>query len=406
MTMCPLPSLRFLAIPLLACLGLGTGLGAYELQELSINGFVSQGYLHSTGNNYFGDTRDGSFEFNEIGLALQAELTTDLRVGLQLFSYDLGAIGNNEVVVDWAYADYRHADSLGLRVGRAKIPLGLYNESRDIDIARPQIFLPEAVYLNRWRDSITAYDGAQVYGNTLLGPAGELSYQTYLGTLALEPDGAVAQTIEEEMGLVAEELEVEAVYGLALGWTPPLSGLRVSTTWMRIATLDAAGAAPGGARFAYTVDDLDAVFLGAEYTWGAWTFAAEYMRWGFDAVLAVHSPMGSQRRNEAIDRAGWYVSAAYECCDRLTLFAVYDELYRDIHDRDGSDVDPARGWVDHQMYHKEICAGLRYDVNDHWIVKGEVHAIHGSAAVYELENDGQTPEEDWYFFALKTTVVF
>ncbi|MFW5859771.1 MAG: hypothetical protein ACOCYP_07060 [Planctomycetota bacterium] len=396
---------RFLVL-VLAGLGLNAGLDAYELQELSINGFVSQGYLHSTGNNYFGDTRDGSFEFNEIGLALQAELTDDLRVGLQLFSHDLGELGNNEVVIDWAYADYRHADSLGLRLGRAKIPLGLYNESRDIDIARPQIFLPEAVYLNRWRDSITAYDGAQAYGHVMLDAAGELAYQAYLGTLALEPDGAVALTMEEEMGLLPERLEVEAVYGLALAWSPPMGGLRLSTTWMRIATLDATGAAPDGARFAYTVDDLDAVFFGAEYTWGPWTFAAEYMRWGFDAVLDLHSPLGTARHYEAIDRAGWYVSAAYECCDQLTLFAVYDELYRDIHDRDGNEVDPARGWEGHQMYHKEVYAGVRYDINDHWVVKGEVHAVHGSAVVYELENDRQTPDEDWYFFALKTTVVF
>ncbi|GBC63154.1 hypothetical protein DENIS_4147 [Desulfonema ishimotonii] len=92
----------------------GSNASAAELGGVDIHGFISQGYLKSDDNNFLGNSEDGSFQFNEMGINFSRELTDKLRIGVQFFSRDLSAVGNNDVVVDWAYGDYRWR-----RLGRA-----------------------------------------------------------------------------------------------------------------------------------------------------------------------------------------------------------------------------------------------------------------------------------------------
>ena len=71
----------------------------FEQEDIAMHGFVSQGYLKSSDNNYLGNSKDGSYEFNEIGINFSAPITDELRFGIQLFSRDLGDFGNNELDV-------------------------------------------------------------------------------------------------------------------------------------------------------------------------------------------------------------------------------------------------------------------------------------------------------------------
>jgi hypothetical protein len=86
---------------------------AFEAGMVDIHGFLSQGYLHSDNNNFYADTEEGTFQFNEFSMNFSSDLTDKLRIGLQLLSRDLGKIGNNTVELDWAYGTYRWKDWLG-----------------------------------------------------------------------------------------------------------------------------------------------------------------------------------------------------------------------------------------------------------------------------------------------------
>ena len=46
------------------------GIEAYcaELANIEIHGFISQGYLLSNENNYLADSKEGTFQFNEMGI--------------------------------------------------------------------------------------------------------------------------------------------------------------------------------------------------------------------------------------------------------------------------------------------------------------------------------------------------
>src|SRR5262245_61383766 len=54
--------------------------------SLQIHGWVSQGAMLSTGNDYLAHTKRGSFEFFEAGLNVTKELGSNLRAGVQLFA--------------------------------------------------------------------------------------------------------------------------------------------------------------------------------------------------------------------------------------------------------------------------------------------------------------------------------
>ena len=119
--------------------------GAFSAADVDIHGFASQGYLKSDDNNYLANTEDGTAEFTEVGINFSKEFD-QLRIGLQLLSRDLGDYGDNEIYLDWAMGDYRFNEMLGIRIGKVKTPVGLYNQERDLDMLRIPVLLPAAVY--------------------------------------------------------------------------------------------------------------------------------------------------------------------------------------------------------------------------------------------------------------------
>ena len=159
------------ALPLMAQFG---------LEKIDIHGFANQGYVYSGDNNYLNmNTVKGSYEFNEVAINFSTNITDRLRAGIQLLSRDLGKVGNNMAMLDWAYADYRWRDYLGIRIGKIKTPLALYNEIRDVDALRTFILLPQSVYDENVRDFSFAFQGAALYGNLDLGKLGEMEYNLY-----------------------------------------------------------------------------------------------------------------------------------------------------------------------------------------------------------------------------------
>ena len=148
-----------------------------QSDAVQVHGFISQGYMQSTENDFLGHTHEGTFEFNEFGINFSTELTDELRVGMQFFARDLGLLGNGELLVDWAYGDYKWKNWLGIRAGKIKMPLGLYNEYRDLDLARTNIFMPQGVYNETWRSTFNAIKGIDmdIKPNTVtafIGPSG------------------------------------------------------------------------------------------------------------------------------------------------------------------------------------------------------------------------------------------
>lgn len=373
-------------------------------KNLDVHGFISQGFLKSDANNFYADTEDGTFQFHEVGVNFLTNLSDRLHVGMQLFTRDLGDISNNELVLDWAYGDYRWNDAFGLRAGKIKVSYGLYNETRDIDAVRTSIFLPQSIYTETQRDMFNSAYGVEVYGYLHLKSLGYLSYQLQYGGKDITTDSGMVKDLQEnpdqEILQFLKSVQLKHMMAAGLEWETPLPGLRLKGWYVQTDMvfdldiddkefLEGLGIVDRDRLFLRLTDeDSDLTILSLEYMRGNWVFAAEYST-GSD----------EDGRNE-----GYYGGVSYRINDWLELGAYYAVFYADVHDRAGKQWEAA-GYPDYLAWQKDLALTTRFDLNEHWIVKIEGHLVDGATGFYFQDNpDGL--ERHSSLLALKITYSF
>lgn len=357
-----------------------------SLGALEAHGFASQGFILSSGNNYLAKSKSGSFEFSEIGLNFTDQLSDKFRIGVQLFANKLGSTGSYTAKMDWFYLDYRFADWFGIRAGRTKLPFGLYNEINDVDSARVPILLPQSVYPAQNRDNLLAQTGVEIYGRLDMRSAGILDYRLYGGTIIF------VVTTPPGSATVVQDLRVPYLAGGRLLWETPLEGLRVGGS-LQALRLDAQ-LLVGMSSVTVEIPAILSV-ASAEYAVRDWLFSAEYSRW----FVSSHArPAGLFPETGLTVSERGYGMVSYRVTDWFQPGAYYSVLFPDVDHRDGRA---------HRQH--DVAATLRFDLNDHWLLKLEGHYMGGTAGLSGSPNDNvplAELERNWAVFLAKTTAYF
>src|SRR5687767_2578639 len=103
-------------------------------REIQAHGSIQQGFVVSGANNFLTmDTSRGSAEMTDGAFNVSPQATKKLRMGAQIYGRHIGQLGDGRPQLDWAYADYRFADAAGVRVGKVKTALGLFNDTQDLE---------------------------------------------------------------------------------------------------------------------------------------------------------------------------------------------------------------------------------------------------------------------------------
>jgi len=387
---------------------------AVDTSNVDIHGYVSQGYLNTSKNNYLGDTQGGTFDFNEAALNFQSQLTDDLRIGVQLYARDLDGIGGDQVGIDWAYADYHYRDELGFRVGEVKVARGLYNEYSDLDLANPTVLLPQSVYDERLRDFLTSCYGGSIYGNVPLHGGGSIDYEAFGGSQTIRKDGSVNAFLQSGLYNIegsgatyqTDSASLDYMYGLSVTWNTPLRGLRLNGSFLEFNHLDASGelSVPTGlgpnAFFPVTfeISRGQNIVGGAEYLKGKLRLSGEGTIWNMDTTYS--SPFFGGAVPGVVRWAGWYLQAAYQVLPRVQVAATVSEFYENRLDRSGDDQTDRR-----LGYQKSAALTLRFDPVSWVALKAEGAFINGYAQMFNQDNpngyDGNT-----LMLSLKATVSF
>jgi hypothetical protein len=127
-----------------------------------------------------------------------------------------------------------------------------------------------------------------------------------------------------------------------------------------------------------------------EYVRGDWTLAAEFARTRFADLSDL----------------GWYASSQVQLTPRWSVGLAYSEYYPNRDDRDGEAL-VAAGLPDHGAWQRDLGLSVRFDVNEHWLLKLEWHAMDGTAMVLEGGPDAATDNDRyWRVLAAKTTFHF
>ncbi|MGE5341551.1 MAG: hypothetical protein ACM3SY_08715 [Candidatus Omnitrophota bacterium] len=371
-------------------------------EKIRLNGFLSQAYMKSSKNNFLTRSTEGSFEINELGFTVSTDLTDKLRLGFQLFSRDLGDLGNNTVHLDWAFGDYRLTNWLGIRLGKVKAPMGLYNEGRDTDFLRPMAFLPQGIYIETYRGFIVAYQGLGLYGNINLNKLGELGYHVYAGTNNISKDETLVKHIGNMISQYAKmpvpdfNVNTKRAKGGKIEWDTPITGLKTAVSYLDYygeMLLHAGMPEIGHLKVPHWW------ILSLEFVRRNFTLSAEYSEMKTDIALnSVPTPL------ELKTHQAFYVMVSYMLTKHITLTGLVDIFYRDKEDRKGK-LFLLQHLPDYMGWRKDYGACLRYDFNDHWTVKAEYHTINGAALYIHLYNTNGFVK-DWNYFIFKTSFNF
>lgn len=381
-----------------------------EEQTVDIHGFISQGYLKSDHNNIYADTEEGSFQFNEMGINFSTSITENLNIGMQFFAMDLGSYGNDEVILDWGFADYKWRDYLGLRAGKIKLPHGLYNEYMDVDSVTPMIFYPVGIYNKSWRDVTSSSTGVGLYGAISSGWLGKIKYQLLIGSTNVAAGSSIMTIFEDIVNQVLNvsnsnvtdiQVSTAYVYSLFLRDMFSVNGLRVGVSGWQL-EMDI-----GFEIQSFMISTLlktRSINYSVEYVNGKFTLAGECKLISYDTEL----------EPEYTDLA-FYGLLSYQFTDWFEGSICYSEKYGTKDDINGhyhkaKTGQAFRAWI------KDSTISTRIDINPNWAVKLEVHYFDGVSMLVGQDNGPPVElvngvpkypyERYWFLYAAKISYSF
>ncbi len=378
---------------------------AKEPSDIDIHGFISQGFMKSDHNDLLGmNTEDGTFQFNEMGINFRSHIADGLQLGIQFFAYDLGDYGNDKVSIDWAYADYFYRKWLGFRVGKLKGYHGLYNDSRDLDMLRVSILLPQCIYTELLRDISKGMKGIGVYGEL----PGGFSYQVSTGGLNdIEGNTGFRYLFNNFLVTNADSYSCDKYSNGSLIWNTPLKGLRVGGTFFNI---NFEGTGPDS-YFVETINFAKMRFemfsLSVEYILGDLTLNGEYaeQKLSYD----IESPAAQFYHEQGIAMSGdqkiggYYGGVAYSLTDWFEAGAYYSILFFDMDDKKDALWRNYAELADFS-YQEQSTLSLKFNITANWALKLEGHSM-GGYYLTELDLNANR-KSHWFLYAVKCSFHF
>ena len=351
------------------------------LDRVQLHGFASQAVINTSANNWFGESAQTSFDFTEIGLNGSLRAHRRLLLSSQVLSRRAGEMDDGTPSLDYALADWTLLTSpdyrLGLRLGRIKNPLGVYNETRDVPFTRPGIFLPQVVYFDKVRNLVLSTDGIMAYGE-IFTPYGSLSLQLMGGRSLFDENVEWAYLNRNMPG----QLEPKRVSGIAALWyATPAERLRVGLSGATLTMQLQDNPLTSG--------DIDVLYGIASLQYNAenWSLAAEYAReplaWrDFGPALPDFNTVGE----------GYYVQGIYRLTPQWQFLARYEAGF-------GNPGRRSNLFPENADASRIITLGSRWDVTPQWMLRLEYQRHQGAFIVSYRENDQDSLVEHWHLFA-------
>jgi len=309
------------------------------------------------------------------------QISDHFRVGAQGYIRDFGRLGQWHPTLDYGYADYRFKDWFGLRGGKVKTVLGLYNEIQDNQFLYTFALLPQAVYPTDLRDATIGHLGGDAYGSIPIKRLGTFSYTGYVGNRQDTRYGGYLLMLQDRGVNMNSYGGLQ--YGADLKWSTPLKGLLLGGSHMREHITGTGSASCGPTSPPINCQTWNSVSAGnymeksrkdettfgsGEFTAGNLRVAGEYRRYWRDQIA--WNGMWDVR----VDTRGWYLSAAYRLSKRFelgTYYSRFDVMYiRGTLPPSFDTSNPAN-----HLYDKVITA--RFDVTKWWSFKIEGHFMDG-----------------------------
>jgi hypothetical protein len=330
--------------------------------NLQVHGYATQAFVYSNHNSW--DTTDsdkGSASWTEAVVNLTLQPQPKLRIGIQARYYLLGDYGDR-IILDWAQADYKVNEYFGIRAGDVKTPIGLLNETQDIDPAHLWVLLPQSIYAIASRNSQLDHYGGVVYGAIPLGEAfGKLEYRAFGGQRVVAANDGAFQSLKDS-GFTVPNGIAGKTFGGTLRWNAPIRGMVLGAS-------ENSGLTSGELVAGPYVGTLNLKQFRQTYYFGKlernkFMVAGEYSRSQTFSVLQL---TGLPAFTGSNDQRRFYVMTSYKLASMLTAGMYYSSF-------NDKGVVLVGG-----RYQKDWALSARYDFNPFLYAKVEQHFIDGTA---------------------------
>ncbi|MEM1202578.1 MAG: hypothetical protein AAGN66_05060 [Acidobacteriota bacterium] len=266
-------------------------------------GSVSWAYGKTDGVKYRGVTEDGTGDLYNAAFQLRYAWDDRNSAVLQLASERVGTSPTNrfrnDVEVDWLFWDHAFVDGTRLRVGRVPLPIGFYNEIKDIGTALP-FYRPSGNFYGEGTWTSDSVDGV-VVSRDLADLSGWLIYgDAYYGEWErIENDGS---------SLTVGEAEIEDALGFYAWAESPSGRFRLGLGANRFDATGGVFLPPG------VSDEEKTRYLSMETSGERWTLRFEISRRTFTG--GYWQP--------------YYLELVVRPTDRLQVAAIYDVGHLDF----------------------------------------------------------------------------
>jgi len=194
-----------------------------ESDKWSIHGYLTQGYAQSDRLPIHGLDRNGEWDYRALAVQLNYAISDEGRFVVQVRNREFGSsvLNDQGVQVDWAY--YAHDfGPVAIKVGKAPLPLGLYNDIRAVGTLLPFFRAADGVYF----DGVETLEGVVVSGRRTLGDWSVDASAYGGGVEFLVP-------IQTPSGPTLFSTKMNNNVGGQLWLNTPISGLRVGAAVFR-----------------------------------------------------------------------------------------------------------------------------------------------------------------------------
>jgi hypothetical protein len=365
------------------------------------NGVLTQAVFHTDHNNVYGKSEDDiSFDFTEFSLNASYNLPKSFRVSGQIIYRHAGA-GFDGADLDYLMLDHqfiaRDRYNAGFRVGRVKIPFGIYNDSRDVLLTRPSIYLSQGVYYDlTLRETLLSGDGVYLYGN-YFSRHGHWNAELGYGKALDDNLENLSDLTSVEHGAIYR-IQYASHQQILISFSGFYSDTITSSSEININQIVPGFPIPSSV-LNLTSDIVGRYnFLSFSFPHGGWEFIAEY---GFIDVEAtdvnisgnslvlssIPTNLLGQNAN-AINRTSqaYYVMLKKHISRYWEMYFGHDVYYVDKDDRDGGLFEQQGRGLAYSRFAKDSSVGVRWYPKRNMLISAEYHYVDGSGWLNLSEN--------------------
>lgn len=377
-------------------------------KRLKWSGFVSQAIYTTSDNDFFGYSDDKvAWDYREVGLIGRLAVSDGVAFSTQLLSRKAGVVDDGRPRFDYAFLSYDLPNSAnlehGLRLGKVKSPLGLYNDTREVPFTRPSILLPQGTYYDRLRNSAFSSYAVQYFAD-YRADLSSISLKLQAGQLIVDSQELIDRVGFRDMdgkGIPKESYQLSLLYdydasrirtGLTYSeghfiFKPNFTQLLIGDGEINFLN------APGNVRNSQLVTSF-------EYNAVDWTFSSE-VSFAKVSVYGFNSVIPTQFEDHPLAA---YVQAVYRLSEKWDVLARYDESHLDRGDWYGGQYEAMYkdlvGGPAYARYTKDSTIGAGWKPSPNFMIRGELHVIEGASWISIRYSDSYSEYRKYWNMAL------